>query len=74
MEAAVIDFGPNERVGHTRDLDSDIRLALSVCAARIAPHIAFELGPETVFAHAHSHVRSHPKGCTKPHVAAFRKS
>jgi hypothetical protein len=76
MEAAVIGSGPDECEGHAGDLGgySDVSLALTVCTARIAPHIALELGPETVFAHAYSNAGGHPKDSPEPRVATFRKS
>ena len=76
MEAAVIGPGPNEGEGHAGDLGgySDVSLALTVCTARIAPHIALELGPETVFTHAYSNAGGHPKDSTESPVAVLRKS
>jgi len=76
MEAAVIGSGPDERIGYTRDLgsDSDVSLALTVCTTWITSHVALELGPETVFAHAYSNAGGHPKDRTESRVAAFRKS
>jgi hypothetical protein len=76
MEAAVIGSGPDECEGHSGNLGrySDISLALTVCAAWITPHVALELGPETVFAHAHGNAGGHPKDGTESRVATFRKS
>jgi len=73
MEAAVIGSGPDEREGHTGDLcsDSDVSLALTVCAAWITPHVPLELGPKTVFAHAYGNASGHPKDSTESRVATF---
>jgi hypothetical protein len=76
MEAAVIGSGPDERIGNTSELGShgDISLSLSIGAAWIRSHIAIELGPETVFAHAYSNAGGQPKDSPESRVATFGKS
>jgi hypothetical protein len=42
--------------------------------ARVTPEITIELGPETVFAHAHCNPGSDSKDSTESRVARFGKS
>ena len=76
MEAAVIGSGPDERKRHASNLcsDSNVSFSLTVCAGRITPHVAFVLGPETVFTHANGNARGHPKDGAESRIASFRKS
>jgi len=73
MEAAVIGSGADERIRHASNFggDSDVSFSLAVCAAWITSRVAPELGPETVFAHAHRNAGGHPKDGAESRVATF---
>lgn len=70
MKGAVIGSGPDQRVRDPRHLggDGDTGFAFAIGAKGIGPHVAVELGPKTVFAHAHGHAGGHLEGGAETRV------